>query len=145
MHAAEPYLEPCQMSMMERSSDEENKKNLVHICSFHFLNLNRQFLDKLYGKTKEESEKHFCLRMLGRLICCGSLEEAIRICKHVSIIMTNKKVTSSVKQSLSILQEAINKFDILQGTENDAGTCLTKEAETDSFGDVSSPWKEMWE
>ena len=59
--------------------------------------------------------------------------------------MTNKKVTSAVKQSLSILQEAINKFDILQGIENDAGTCLTKEAENDSFGDVSSPWKEMWE
>ena len=83
--------------------------------------------------------------MLGRLICCGSLEEAIRICKHASIIMTNKRLTSAVKQSLSILQETINKFDILQGIENDAGTCLTEEVENDSFGDVSSPWKEMWE
>ena len=38
--------------------------------------------------------------------------------------MTNKKVTSIVKQSLSILQETINTFDILQEIENDAGTCL---------------------
>ena len=119
------------------SSDEENKKTHVHICSFHFLKLNRQILGRLYGKIKEQCKKHFCLRILGRLICCGSLKEAIRIWKHASIIMTNKKVTSAVKQSLSILQETINKSDILQGIENDAGTCLTEENENDSFGDVS--------
>ena len=127
------------------TSDEENKKTHVHICSARFLKLNRQFLDKLYGKTKEESEKHFCQRMFGRLICCCNLEEAIRIRKHASIIITNKKITSAVKQSLSILQETFNTFDILQGIENDAGTCLTEEVENDSFGEVSSPWKEMWE
>ena len=127
------------------SSDEENKKTHVHICSFHFIKLNSQFLDRLYGKTKEESKKHFCLKMLGRLICCGILEEAIRICKHASIIMTNKKVRSAVKQSLSILQEIINEFDVLQGIENNAGTCLTEEVENDLFGYVSSPWKDMWE
>lgn len=71
--------------------------------------------------------------MLGRLIGCGNLEEAIRICKHANITMTNKKATSAVKQSLFILQETINTFDLLQGIEND------------SFEEVSSPWKEMWE
>lgn len=89
-------------------SDEENeKKKHVNIYSFHFLKLKRQFLDVLYGETKEKSKKHFCLSMLGRLICYGNLEEAIRICEHVSIIMTNKKITSAIKQSLPYKKQSI--------------------------------------
>ena len=47
--------------------------------------------------------------------------------------MTNKKATSAVKQSLFILQETSNTFDLLQGIEND------------SFEEVSSLWKETLE
>lgn len=61
-------------------------------------------------------------------------------CKHYH----GKKVTSAVKQSLSILQETVNTFGIFQGIENDADTCLTEEVENDLFGEVPSPWKEMW-
>lgn len=49
---------------------------------------------------------------------CNNLEEAIRISKHASTVMPNKKVIVA---------------------------CLTDEVENNYFEDASSPYKVMWE
>ena len=63
------------------SSIEENRKTRLHICSFHFLKMSRESIQKLYGKKDDTGKTSFCLRIIGRLICCQSLDEAIEICK----------------------------------------------------------------
>ena len=80
------------------SSIEKNRKTRLHICSFHFLKMNRESIQKLYGKKDDTGKVNFCLRIIGRLICCQSLDKAIEIYKLATVVMTNKKVITVVEK-----------------------------------------------
>ena len=80
------------------SSIEKNRKTRLHICSFHFLKMNRESIQKLYGKNDDTGKVNFCLRIIGRLICCQSLDKAIEIYKLATVVMTNKKVITVVEK-----------------------------------------------
>ena len=60
------------------SSIGENRKTRFHICSFHFLKMNRESIQKLFGKKDDAGKNHFCTRIIGRLTCCQSSRRSNR-------------------------------------------------------------------
>ena len=90
------------------SSIKVNRKTLLHICSFHFLKMNRESIQKLYGKKDDTGKANFYLRIIGRLICCQRVNKAIELCILETGVMTNKKVTNDVEKRVQELDITIN-------------------------------------
>ena len=78
----------------------ENKKTRLCISSFHFLTMNRESIQKLFGKKDDTVKGNFCMEIIGRLICCQGLDGAIEICKLATIVMKNEKATTVVEKSV---------------------------------------------
>ena len=106
--------------------DEENKTAALHVCSFHFLKLNKDFINKKYDRKKNGSKLHFYLPSLGILICCNNLEQALVICRHISVAITGRYVTTLVDESIKYLQDLVNKFKVLEQLEVKAAECSTE-------------------
>ena len=125
------------------SSIEKNRKTRLHICSFHFLKMNRESIQKLYGKKDDTGKVNFCLRIIGRLICCQSLEKALEICKLVTVVMTNEKVITVVEKLVQELKRTINCFDMLPQIEKDAGCYATNEDVQEVIIEAATPWNDF--
>ena len=104
-------------SYLQKTSDliqggnEDNSINtIVHICSFHFLKLNRENLKKLYTTQEHKKKIHFCQRVLGRLICCHSLKDSTTISEHFATVVTARIHNEVVENSLKYLERSINEF-----------------------------------
>ena len=120
------YLSRMFRITKEINPDEENTTTRLHVCSFHFLKLNKDFINKKYDKTNNRSKLHFCLRSSGRLICCINLEQALVICRHITVAITGRYVTTLVDESIKYLQDAVNKFEVLEQLEVKAADCSTE-------------------
>ena len=107
--------------------------------------MNRESIQKSYGLKDDTGKANFCLRIIGRLKCCESLDEAVEICKLATVVMTNKKVTTVVEKSVQELEKTIYCFDMLPQIERVAGCCTTKEDVQEVIIDTASPWKGLWD
>ena len=129
--------------------DEENKTTRLHVCSFHFLKLNKDFINKKYDRKNNRSKLHICLRSLGRLICCINLEQALAICRHMTVAITGRYVTTLVDESIKYLQDPVNKFKVLEQLEVKPAECTTELDESESTTgeqlESKSPWKDFWD
>ena len=99
------------------NADEENKTTRLHACSFHFLKLNNDFINKKYDSKNNRCKLHFCLRSFGRLICYNNFEQGLVICRHMTVAITGRYVTTLVDESSKYLQDAVNKFEVLEQLE----------------------------
>ena len=128
--------------------EEENETTRLHACSFRFLKLNKDFINKKYDRKSNRSKLHICLRSLGRLICCINLEQALAICRHMTVAITGRYVTTLVDESIKYLQDAVNKFEVLEQLEVKAAECSTeldeRECTTGEQLESKSPWKDFW-
>ena len=131
------------------NADEENKTTRLHTCSFHFLKLNNDFINKKYDRKNNRSKLHFLLRSSGRLICCIKLEQSLVICRHMTVAIAGRYVTTLVHESINYLQYAANKFKVLEQLEIKAGECSTELDEskctTGEQLESKSPWKDFWD
>ena len=92
--------------------DEENKTTSLHVCSFHFLKLNKDFINKKYDRKNNRSKLHFCLRSLGRLICCNNFEQDLVVCRHMTVTITGRFVTTLVDESIKdFWDEELHHYD----------------------------------
>ena len=92
--------------------DEENKTTSLHVCSFHFLKLNKDFINKKYDRKNNRSKLHFCLRSLGRLICCNNFEQDLVVCRHMTVAITGRFVTTLVDESIKdFWDEELHHYD----------------------------------
>ena len=96
--------------------DEENKTTRLHVCSFHFLKLNKDFINKKYDRKTNRSKLHFCLRYLGRFICCNNFELALVIGRNMTVTIVGRYATTLVDKSIKYLQDAVNKFEAFVAT-----------------------------
>ena len=78
--------------------DEDNKTTRFHVCSFRFLKFNKDFINKKYDRKNNRCKLHFCLRSLGRIICCINLEQALVIWRHITVDITGRYVTTFVDE-----------------------------------------------
>ena len=62
--------------------------------------MSRESIQKLFGKNDDAGKDNFFMRIIGRLICCLSLDEAIEICKLATIVVKKKKFTTAVEKSV---------------------------------------------
>ena len=81
----------------------------------HIIGQTERYLSKF-----NNSQKHFALRLVGRMIRCFSLEELTLLVKNMFVVMNNKYVTEYVNKSLDVINEMINDFYGLEGTFTDA-------------------------
>ena len=102
------------------NADEENKTKRLHACSFQFLKLNNDFINKKYDRKNNRSKLHFRLRSSGRLTCCINLEQSLVICRHMAVALAGRYVTTLVDESINYLQYAANKL-VLEQLEIKAG------------------------
>ena len=92
--------------------DDENKTTSLHVCSFHFLKLNKDFINKKYDRKNNRSKLHFCLRSLGRLICCNNFEQDLVVCRHMTVAITDRFVTTLVDESIKdFWDEELHHYD----------------------------------
>ena len=129
--------------------DEENKTTRLHVCSFHFLKLNKDFINKKYDRKNNRSKLHICLRSLGRLICCINLEQALAICRHMTVAITGRYVTTLVDESIKYLQDPVNKFEVLEQLEVKVAECSSEldesECTTGEQLESKSQCKDFWD
>ena len=104
-------------SYLQKTSDliqggnEDNSINtFVHICSFHFLKLNRENLKKLYTAQEHKKKIHFCQRVLGSLICCHLLKDSTPMSEHFATVVTARIHNEVVENSLKYLERSIIEF-----------------------------------
>ena len=124
---------------------KESRKTRLHICSFHFLTMNRESIQNLFGKKDDADKDNFCMRIIGRLICCQSLDEAIEICKLAAIVLKNKKVTTVVEKSVQELEKTVNCFDMLPQVKKYPGYRTTDEDDQEEIIEATSRWKHLWD
>ena len=129
--------------------DEENKTTRLHVCSFLFLRLNRDFINNKYDRKSNRSKLLFCLFSLGRFICCNNLEQDLVIFRHMTVAITGRYVTTLADESIKYLQDAVNKFEVLEQLEVKAAECSTELDESECITgeqlENKSPWKDFWD
>ena len=93
----ESYLNKIFKIATSVSSIEKKRK---HVCIFvHSIFWKwTESLSKRFNVQKDACKANFCLKIIGRWICCQNLDEAIEICKFAIIVMTNKKATTVVEK-----------------------------------------------
>ena len=89
-------------------SVDENRKSSSHICSFDFLKMNRESIQKFHVKKVDTSKVNFCLRIICRLICCESVNEAIVLYQLGIVVMTNKKITTDIEKFVQKWAKTVN-------------------------------------
>ena len=112
--------------------DEVNKTTRLHVCSFHFEKFDKDFIIKRYDRNKSRSKLHFCLRSLGRFICCNNLEQVFVIYRHMNVAIADRYVTTLVVESIKYLQDAVNRFEVLEQLEVKPAECSTELDESES-------------
>ena len=113
-------------------------------CHTHIIGQTKRYLSKF-----NNSQKHFALRLVGRMIRCFSLEELTLLVKNMFVVMNNKYVTGYVNKSLDVINEMINDFSGLEGTftdvkEDDCLDCEEIVTPEGGVGSDGSPWKTYW-
>lgn len=97
-------------NLIQGGNEDNSINTIVHICSFHYLRLNRENLKKLYTAQEHKKKIHFCQRVLGRLICCHWLKDATTILEHSAKIVTSQTHNKVMENSLKYLERPINEF-----------------------------------
>ena len=114
------------------------------ICSFHFLKHNRENMKKHYNKKEDNVKVYFSQRILGRLICCSSLKDAVSIVKSLVCVAVSRTNEKNVEVSLKYLEESINEFqetdELIEQSEEDVKFEEMKEFQHCMDWDVL--WKE---
>ena len=105
--------------------------------------MNRESIRKFHGKKVDTSKVNFCLRIIGRLICCESVNEAIVLYKLGIVVMTNKKITTDIEKFVQKLAKTINFFYILLEMEKNAGCFATDEDDHKMIIEAASLWKQL--
>ena len=85
------------------------------------------------------------MRIIGRLICCLSLDEAIEICKLATIVVKKKKVTTAVEKSVQELEKTVNCFNMLPQIKKYPGYCTTDEDDQEEIIEAASRQKHLWD
>ena len=123
----------------------ENRKTRVHISSFRFLKMKREFIKKLYGKKDDTGKANFCPKIISRLIYCQSVGEAMELCKLSTVVMKNKKVATAVEKVVQELEKTINCFDLLPQIEKNTGCFTIDEDDQEVIFEAASPQKDLWD
>ena len=77
-------------NLIQEGNEHNSINTIVHICSFHFLKLDRENLKKPYTAQEYKKKIHSCQRVLGRLIYCHSLKDATTILEHFAKVVTSQ-------------------------------------------------------
>ena len=97
-------------NMVQKINQTRQIGTVFRICSFHFLKFNRENMKK---HEKENSKKEdnvkvlFPQRILGRLICCSSIKDAVNIAKALACVAVSRINEKNVEVSLKYLEESI--------------------------------------
>lgn len=86
-------------------------------------------MQKYYNKKEDDIKVNFSQRILGRVIFCSSLKDAVNIAKSlIALSRTNEK---NDEVSLQYLEESINEFQEFDGLieHSDEGYLKFKEME----------------
>ena len=76
------------------------------------MRIGRKHAAKNSGEGDEGKSKiHFALRVLGRLINCSSLDDAMATVRDATIVLNARFESENVKSSLRRLEERINTFE----------------------------------
>ena len=105
------YLERTDRIIFKTSEPKDFSASLTHVCSYHFIKLNRDLAIKLCTHRKKSNAIHFIQRVTGHLICYISVTEAVTLVRNSRYILTNRDITTNVTKSLDVINQAINNFD----------------------------------
>ena len=72
--------------------------------------MNRESIRKFHGKKVDTSKVNFCWRIIGRLIWCESVNEAVVLYKLGIVVMINKKITTDIEKFVQKLAKTVNFF-----------------------------------
>ena len=100
------YLE--RMFRIINGSEEDSGKSFIFSCSPHILNQVKRYCIK---NKLDNSQKHFAMRVIGRMICCETLACLAEIVKLFITVITAADVTVNVRKALDTLNSYINDFD----------------------------------
>ena len=114
---------------------------------FIFLKVNKDFINKKNDRKTDRSKLHFRLRSLGRLICCNNFKQVLVICRLMTVVITGTYTTTLLVESIKYLQDAVNKFKVLEQLQVKAAECSTELDESEcTIGEQvesKSPWKDF--
>lgn len=124
----------------------------IHICSYHFLKLNRDLIKKYYKYGGFQSKSHFVLRLIDRLITRTKLQDDVTIAHYATIVKLAINLDKRFKRSLNYLEKAIKSFDdSLEEIEMKIDQCKSEKSETleDSHENLiqfpNKKWKSFWD
>ena len=109
VNTLQSYLQKT-YDLIQEGNEDNSINTIAHICSFHFLKLNRESLKKLYTGQEYKEKIHFCQRVPGRLICCLLLKDSTTILEHFAKIVTSPTHNDVVENFLKYLERSINEF-----------------------------------
>ncbi len=106
------YLNRTKRIVNGLATDVNISKPLLHICTPHMMEANKNnIISKYSTDLNKQSQVHFAMRSMGRLINCKSFPEAIKIVNWMQIMMTSEFASVVVIRSLQHLENSINTFE----------------------------------
>ena len=94
--------------------------------------MNKESIEKLYGKKMMPLKENFCLTIIGRLKCYHSLDEVIELCKLATVEIC--KIAKLAQE----LEKTINCFNMLPQIEKDARYCATDDYDEEVITEPAS-------
>ena len=104
-------------NMVQKIDETRQIGTVFCICSFPFLKLNREKMKKHYNKKEDNVKVHFSQRILGRLICCSSLKDAVNIVKALACVAVSRTNKKNVEVSLKYLEEFQEIDELIEQSE----------------------------
>ena len=132
------------------ASNRDLQLTLLLSCHTHIIGQVKRKVSKL-----NDSCRHFALRIIGRLINCGTLSEITEIVQNVSLVMTAKYVNDDVEKCIKFINSVINDWSgildelISSDTEEEsevgeAGIDDDHDCKDDGYGKQNSLWHQYW-
>uniref|UniRef100_A0A7M5UQC9 ubiquitinyl hydrolase 1 n=1 Tax=Clytia hemisphaerica TaxID=252671 RepID=A0A7M5UQC9_9CNID len=138
----EEYLERTYRIIHGKADKSDLEKTFIRICAYHFLQMCRRNL-----KPYSESQQHFALRAIGRLICFEDLEEMTEFVNDLAKVICSRLVSDDVDAALTRMEIKINNFQYsqqdriaLENTKRNSDNLVFDCIETGHSGS----WHEHW-
>ena len=95
-------------------------------------------------KSYDGSKKHFCLRVIGRMIDCYDLDELSAMVRHFQSVVTSKYIDKNMTEALDSLSKMINEWLPGNDDDDDDESEKIEEDEEDDYWNKSH-WYKYWE
>ena len=79
------------------------------MCTAHIMNTVKRAMNNLYPKARSKAQ--LALRIVGRLVHVGSINECLELIKHIKILMMSAYNGDALLASVKYVEDSINSFE----------------------------------